>query len=157
MIWKKYIFQTQWRSSSSDFVEKCRNTIPSQRIDPEAWVDHVTALNSLKLIEEEQVCDEFCSLQQPQQQQPCCCSISSCQQLQQQKCVHPLQQQQQQQQHCGQRPCQLQQHITPSTASTMMVQDWKGLCYKLTRPWGSYMLLGKLGCHQITSSLYIDP
>ncbi len=34
-------------------MEKCRNNIPSQKIDPEAWVDHVTALNRLQLIEEE--------------------------------------------------------------------------------------------------------
>jgi hypothetical protein len=81
-------------------VEKCRINIPSQRIDPEAWVDHVTALKSLKLIEEEPI---VCSAQNP-------CFEVSCPE---QQCVVTVRQ-------------QLRQpwsHPTASTASTMRIND----------------------------------
>jgi len=78
-------------------VEKCRINIPSQKIDPEAWVDHVTALNRLQLIEEEE--------------RPRHAGGSVVM-------AHPQQQQQEQQR-------QQQLLPTPSTASTIRVRDWK--------------------------------
>ena len=48
-------------------MEKCRKNIPSSKIDPEAWVDHLTALTQLQLIEEEE--NHEPSEQQQQQQQ----------------------------------------------------------------------------------------
>jgi hypothetical protein len=126
--------QPHWRSSSSDFVEKCRNHIPSQRIDPEAWVDHVAALNSLKLIEEEeelnqhQHCDAMSSVSRQHQH----CDTMSSIARQHQHCDAMLSVSRQHQ-HCDARAYhhhqqqlrqQQQQFLqTPSTASTIRIKD----------------------------------